>query len=401
MISYHEALNVLTKEAITYSVRPLGTETVPLEAVLGSILAADIVADRDYPPFNRSAMDGFAFNFEDWQAGIREFKIAEVVFAGQMAEKNIVRGECYKIMTGAAVPPAATCVVRIEDTTASSDSVTILAEELRLFQNIARQGEDTKKGEIIIKAPVCCSPSIISAMATTGNASVKVKKMPELAIFTTGDEVVNVGAPVSPVQIRNSNQHVLVSALQKWRISPAIVQHLPDQKAIIHEALKNALECDIIILSGGVSAGDADFVPEILKELGAEVLFYKVAIRPGKPIWCGKLPQGGIVFALPGNPLSCLVTFTVFVEAYLHQLLYQCAKPRYRFPITTSRYKKHGLTEFFTVKVAASPHYGLSPIPFNGSGDIRAGLLADGLAIQPAETNQLEQDDFVEFIPFA
>jgi molybdopterin molybdotransferase len=399
-ITFEEALDILSESAIALSDISCKEETVSIENALGRILSENILADRDYPPFNRSAMDGFAINFADWQEGIRGFVIAEVIFAGQTAAKLLSRGQCYKIMTGAAVPPAANCVVRREDTTQTADRVNINAEELRSFQNIAKQGEDTKKGEIIVTAPVYCTPAIISTLATTGNAKVKVKKMPEVAVFTTGDEVVEAGAPVSSVQIRNSNQHLLKSMLQKWQIFPAVVQHLADDKAEIQQALEKAIHHDIIILSGGVSAGDADFVPEILKDLGVENLFYKVAIKPGKPIWCGKLPRGGMVFALPGNPFSCLVTFSLFVEGYLHQLIYKRKKIRYKFPVNASRIKKHKLTEFFPVEVATSPDFGVKPIPFNGSGDIRAGLFADGLAIHPHDATSLLKGDLVEFIPF-
>ncbi len=400
MTSFEEAIATIRSSAEAQSILSLKEEKVPLEQAPGRILASDVVADRDYPPFNRSAMDGFAFNLSDWQEGIRSFHIAEVVFAGQIATKALEKGECYKIMTGAAVPLSANCVVRREDTVEEAGMVNILSDEIRAFQNIARQGEDTRKGEVIIKAPVSCSPSVVSALATTGHAVVRVKKMLEVAVFTTGDEVVNAGDPVSPVQIRNSNQHLLLAMLQKWDISPAIIQHLADKKEIIRKSLGEAIQHDIVILSGGVSAGDADFVPEILKDLGVEQLFYKVAIRPGKPIWCGKLPTGGIVFALPGNPFSCLVTFKLFVESYLHQLLFREKKSTFKFPITTTRYKKHKLTEFFPVQVSTFPEHGIRPILFNGSGDIRAGLFADGIAIQPAEINQLNEGDFIEFIPF-
>ena len=178
MISYEEAVDIVTKAAEAKADKSFAEEEVPLEQALGRILASDVVADRDYPPFNRSAMDGFAFSFSDWQEGVRNFRIAEVVFAGQEATKELEKGACYKIMTGAAVPETASCVVRREDTIETGGMVDILSEEVRAFQNIARQGEDTRKGDIIIKAPTSCSPSVISALATTGHAVVKVKKVP-------------------------------------------------------------------------------------------------------------------------------------------------------------------------------------------------------------------------------
>lgn len=400
MISFEEANKIISELAKVFSEKYVGEELVPIEEALGRVLAGDIAADRDYPPFNRSAMDGFAIQLADWEGGIRSFKIVEVVFAGQESKNSLSKGDCYKIMTGAAVPPAANCVIRREDTIEKDGLVTINIDDLRLFQNIAKQGEDTKKGEVIIKSSEKCTPSVVSALATTGNSSVMVKALPKVALFTTGDEVVKANEPVSAVQIRNSNQHLLKSLLQKWLITPVSTEHLPDEKAAIEKALSNALENDIIILSGGVSAGDADFIPEILQSLGVENLFYKVAIRPGKPIWCGKLPSGGIVFALPGNPFSTLVTFTLFVEHYLHEIFFSDARPVYNYALTAARSKKHKLTEFFPVKLEKTPGFGLTPIQFNGSGDIRAGLFADGLAIQESEKENLIGGEQVKFILF-
>lgn len=400
MISYEEANRIISENAKLLSKKYPGEELVPIEKALGRVLARDIVADRDYPPFNRSAMDGFAIQLEDWEGGIRSFKIIEVIFAGQESKKSLSKGECYKIMTGAALPSDANTVVRREDTIEKDSLVNINIDDLRVFQNIAKQGEDTKKEDVIIQASEKCTPSVISALATTGYSSVMVKALPKVSLFTTGNEVVNVNEPASAVQIRNSNQHLLKSLLHRWNIVPVSVEHLPDEKGAIEKALKNALQSDIVILSGGVSAGDADFIPDILQLLGVTNLFYKVAIRPGKPIWCGILPSGGMVFALPGNPFSTLVTFTLFVERYLHEIFFSEERPVYSYPLTATRFKKHKLTEFFPVKLEKAPAYGLTPIQFNGSGDIRAGLFADGLAIQASEKENLKGGELVNFIPF-
>lgn len=392
MISYQEALTIIKSAIKSY-----GSETVALADAFGRSLAENIYADRDYPPFNRSAMDGFAFHSKDWEKGLRSFTIQEIIYAGQEWQNPLSPGKCYKIMTGAAVPPSANVVVRREDTEEISNKAIIRTDLVREFQNIARQGEDVEKDALIVKAPCKCTASVISALATIGKAEVLVHKIPQVALYTTGDEVVDPTEEVSAVQIRNSNKYLLYSLLQKWGITPSIVKHLPDNKEALEAALKAGISQDIVLLCGGVSAGDADFVPEILSGLGVQKLFHKVAIRPGKPIWCGRLPNGGIVFALPGNPFSCLVTFSVFVEAYLNIVFHKKERPLQKQWLNQDHAKKHRLTEFLPVKFGLS---GVVPMKYNGSGDIRAGLDADGLVIHPSSSNLLPAGDSVDFVPF-
>lgn len=374
-------------------------ELVSLEDADGRFLSKDIIADRNYPPFNRAAMDGYAIMKIDWEKGIRKYKIAETILAGQASQVQITSGYCYKIMTGAATPPAADAIIRREDAKEFDQEVELQADEVRSYQNISREGEDAKKGNLLVRAPARCNAQIISILAATGNHQVEVYSLPSVSVVTTGDEVVPIPGAVTPYQIRNSNQFLLKSLLKKWQISPRFSRHVGDQIEALQEALSEAITSDITIINGGVSAGDADYVPAILKSLGVKEIFHKVSIRPGKPLWVGQTSEDKVVFALPGNPLSCLTTFTIFVESFLFKSNGFESRPSFKLPILQSRSKKHSLTEFFPVRLDPEA-VGLQVLGYNGSGDITAGVFADGLGVQPNDCPSLLNGDLVEFYSF-
>jgi molybdopterin molybdotransferase len=394
MLTYKQAQQVIT--GLSHS---FGTETVALNDAGNRILAEDIDADRDYPPFNRATMDGYAINTRDWESGACEFKVQQVIYAGQTGENELQAAACYKIMTGAPVPLSANAVIRREDAVQVGDEVRFDLETIRPYQNIARQGEDIKIGEGILKANSICTPAVISLLATMGKNTIKVKALPRVALFTTGDEVVDATAEIKPNQIRNSNQYLLKSLLKKWLIKPQVCEHVIDDKEQLTNTLNKVLNFDIIITCGGVSAGDADYLPEVLDGLGVKKLFHKLSIRPGKPIWCGQLPNGGLVFALPGNPFSCMVTFKLFIEAYL-SVCFGLGMPKLlQLPFSGKRKRNSGFDEFFPVSISGEPS-ALHPIPINTSGDIRLGLHADALAFHPAEVDELKDDDLVNCLLF-
>lgn len=395
MIHYQEAQQIILAQA-----KPFATESIALSNVLGRTLAETIVADRDYPPFNRSTMDGFAFNYEDFEKGIKQYKIIDTIFAGSTTNKVLQQGECFKIMTGASVPISANVVIRKEDTSVADNLLTLHIEACKPFQNIAKQGEDITAATNIITDNTICTPAVISVLAALGKSEVTVKRLPSVSIFTTGNEIVPVETnPIDTVQIRNSNQYLLKALLQQWQIQPSICKHLQDDKAALTAAFKEALPSDIIIINGGVSAGDADYVPEVLASLGVQLLFHKIAIRPGKPLWCGKLPNGGLVFALPGNPFSCMVTFQLFIKPYLLACFDLPQQPFLQLPLAISKAKNVGLDEFFPAQIHAAPMR-IIPLHFKTSGDVKATLFADGIALHPATVQALEANTIVNYLPF-
>ena len=391
MLTYIQAQEIVTSLAKSF-----GGEEIALEDADGRVLAESVPADRDYPPFNRATMDGYAINPWDWEDGVRRFKVQQVIYAGQVAEAELSAENCYKIMTGAPVPVSASAVVRREDAVEVNGIVSFNIGTLKPFQNIARKGEDMHHGDVVLQKGMLCNPSAISLLASLGKVKLKVEKLPKVALFTTGDEVVEPGMPVSASQIRNGNQYLLKTLLKKWLIKPAVYKHIPDDKALLKQHLAEGLDCDMVITCGGVSAGDADYLPEVLEGIGVKKLFHKVAIRPGKPIWCGQMPNGGLVFALPGNPFSCHVTFKLFIETYL-MACFGLPKPTLsQLPLLSAKAKKVNLDEFFPARLSSE---GILSIAFNSSGDIKSALAADALAVHPMDVGDLGVGDRVGFSP--
>ena len=256
------------------------------------------------------------------------------------------------------------------------------------FSNVATKGQDIKENTPILKIGDKCTPPVISLLATLGKEYVIVNKLPTIAVFTTGDEIVEVGKSVSEVQIRNSNVHLLKALLKERNISPKLYKHVADNKEDLKKVFTEACDYDVIITSGGVSAGDADFLPEVFEELNIKRVFHKTAIKPGKPIWVGKMPNGGTVFALPGNPFSTLVTFRLFVDLFL-KLSNGITPITYQRSFHGLRNKMTTLDEFFPVNINEENN-SLEPIPINGSGDIRLGLHADAIAHHPEDIATLQ-----------
>ena len=387
MLSYIEAQHIIKSFAHSF-----GTEKVLLDDALGRVIAEDVFADRDYPPFNRSAMDGYAIRAEDLQNGINKFEIVDAIYAGGNTEKDISSAQCYKIMTGAAVPISANAVIRKEDAEQNENAVSFLINEIKPFQNIARRGEDMKERDLVLNKSGKCNAAVIGLLASVGKHNPLVESLPTVAIITTGNEVMQLGEEVSEVQIRNSNLYVLKALLKSWNIKPSYHYHAPDDPQKILSVLENALQFDIVIINGGVSAGDADYVPSVLQQLGVKQFFHKVAIRPGKPFWCGH-KEKTMVFALPGNPLSCLVTFTLFIRHYLESC-FGLSSSLLSLPIAEERKQKVKLDEFFPVKIKGEPSQ-FHPISFNGSGDIRLGFEANAFAIHPADKAELKKGEII------
>lgn len=386
------------QEIIKAAAHSFGKEMVPLEQAFGRVVCEKIISDRDYPPFNRAAMDGYALRFEDFEKGQRKFFVNETIFAGQTPSTTLSPGQCYKIMTGASTPQDANLIIRREDTEEENGTVTIRIDSAKRLQNIARRGEDLRGGDVIIDKAIQANAAVISLLAAIGKPSILVEKLPRIALVTTGNEVKAIEEAVTDVQIRNSNAWLLRSLLHKQGIHPFSVAHAPDEPAAMHQAFKNALQADIVISCGGVSAGDADFVPDTMDALGVEKLFHKLMIRPGKPTWCGKTADGKMVFALPGNPLSCMVTFTLLVQPYLNACYGLPSPISISMTLKDSRTKKTDLDEFFPVKIIAGTST-VQIVPFNGSGDIRAALFADGIARHAREKPVINPGDQVEVLP--
>jgi molybdopterin molybdotransferase len=309
-LSVDEAL-----ERILARVRTLEPLSVDLLDALGATLADDAIADRDVPPFRNSAMDGYAVIAADVAGAPATLRVVGEIAAGAMPPRPIVRGEAMRIMTGAPLPDGADTIVRVEDTDNRTDSVTITVAT-KLGTSVRAAGEDLKHGETILRTGTVLRAAEIGVLATIGRKSVRVIGRPRVAVLSTGDELVELDAPLRPGQIRDANRYSLASAARAMGATPVPLGIVRDTADDLRRALRDAAsKADVIVTSGGVSVGDHDHVKPVVDELGS-MDFWSIAIRPGRPLAFGEI-DGKLIFGLPGNPVSSLLGFELFVRPAL------------------------------------------------------------------------------------
>ncbi len=295
----------------------LGLEKISILEALGRVLGEDIVAERDNPPWDNSAMDGFAVRWEDirQEQPIQKpvtLSVIEDVPAGKMPSKTVGPGQAIRIMTGAPIPRGADTVLKVEDTEHTPDSVRVFKPEPR-GANIRPQGEDVKKGDCIIAKGTRIRPGEAGMLAILAKSFVFAYQRPRVAILSTGDELADLDERFSEEKIINSNSYGIAAAVQEAGGVPLLLGIARDTPAALKEKISHGLNADILVLSGGVSMGDYDFTKAVFRDLGAEMNFWKLAIRPGQPLAFGKI-QGKLAFGLPGNPVSSMVTFEQLVR---------------------------------------------------------------------------------------
>jgi molybdopterin molybdotransferase len=366
-------MNLVTVEQanqlILSQLRNFRTETVPFEDALGKILAEDIRADRDLPPFNRVTMDGIAINSLAITQ-INSFRIKATQAAGDVPIAIDETGQCVEIMTGAALSPTLDTVIRYEDVTISNGVATLLNGQFRKGQNIHFEGADKKKKDLMVAAGSRVTPAITGIAASVGKTELVVKKMPSVIIISSGDELVAVDEQPSPYQIRQSNGYTIKAALRQNGIVADMV-HIPDDAAITRQQLEKSLAAyDVLLLSGGVSMGKFDYIPKALEELGVQKLFHKVQQRPGKPFWFGSDARGVLVFAFPGNPVA---TFMCLRRYFLTWLSATMGIPQQsQFAVLGVDFTfEPDLGYFLQVKLSGNDQAQLvaTPLEGNGSGD--------------------------------
>lgn len=316
---------ILVEEAekiILNHTKDFDSEDIPLFDSIGRILAEDLITDRDLPPFNRATVDGIAISFKDYLDGIRKFKIKGVQAAGQTPINIDRKGQCIEIMTGAAVNKNLDTVIPYEDLIIQNGQAIVQEVPVQKDQNIHPQGSDKIKGEILVKKDNIITPTILGVSASIGKVKIKVKKLPRILIITTGDELVPMDSNPTDYQIRQSNAINIQAELKKYKIQ-AHAMHLKDNREMIETKLKSNLQhYDVILLTGAVSMGKFDYIPEVLKNLNVQKFFHKVKQRPGKPFWFGKSQESTLIFAFPGNPVSAFLClhryFIPWLEASLN-----------------------------------------------------------------------------------
>lgn len=368
MISVPEAERIVQQNGLS-----LPAVACPVAEAGGLVLRQDVRADRDLPPFDRVTMDGIAIALAAWEAGRRTFQIEATQNAGAPPLALKDRDACIQVMTGAALPQGCDCVVPYEDLTIAGNAAELAdGVGLRRMQNVHRRGSDRWKDEMLLRIGCILRSPEIAILASVGKSKVRVGSRPSVALVATGDELVDVDQPVLPYQVRRSNSSAMQSALLQLRCPTVSTLHARDDRGELESCLREALAAhDLLILSGGVSMGKRDFVPDVLKSLGAEALFHRVSQRPGKPLWFGKMSDGKPVFALPGNPVSALVCF----HRYVLPFLFVSMGARWPAPDSAALGREVAFDEpltYFVPVVQAASAEGLpvvTPVPYGGSGD--------------------------------
>ena len=323
------------RAAVLERIRPLGAERVALTGALGRVLAADVAAPYDNPPHDNSAMDGFAVRFADVAAATEEspaaLPVIEDIPAGRVPEHRLEAGQASRIMTGAPVPPGCDTVIRVEDTRDHGDRVDILvpAEE---GANIRRRGEDMREGEPLIRAGAELGSGEVGVLAAVQQSFVAVGRRPTVAVLSSGDELVEIDQVRGPGQIVNSNTPALGAVARACGAEPVLLPTVADDEAAIRASVETALTCDFVVSSGGVSVGEYDYVKKVLDDLGAEEVLWRVAMKPGKPLFFCML-RGKPYFGLPGNPVSSLMSFLQFVGPAVRKA---AGHPPERWPLPES-----------------------------------------------------------------
>ena len=320
MITVQEAHSLIS-QSVTVS----GTEQLPLGQLQGMVLAQEVRAPFALPRFTNAAMDGFALTWSDISTASKEsparLKVTQKIPAGTLSTLPVVSGECAEIMTGAPVPEGADTVVAFEESSGFGREFVEIFKAPKKGANVRYSGEEVALGEIVLHKGAILSPSEIAVLASFGLASAAVHKKPKVAIVTVGDEVRNPGEELSGAEIYNCNRSLLESACRSIGIEPVMVCHAPDKKELLREVLALALgACDLLITAGGISSGEYDFVQEELSVLGVTKKFWKIAQKPGKPLYFGSSAEGKVVFSLPGNPVSALVCFVEYCVPALSAL---------------------------------------------------------------------------------
>jgi molybdopterin molybdotransferase len=398
MISVEEAENIILKTVKNTSY----TEGSSLLNAIGRMLAEDILADRDFPPFDRVTMDGIAFNYAAFSAGQRRFFIENTQAAGEKQLTLLDAHHCIEIMTGAVMPLGCDTVVRYEDVKIDNGFAEIQIESVDYQQNTHKKGTDRKAGAVLIPKGKRLSAAEIGTAATVGKAILNVFKLPKVAIVSTGNELVEIDETPEDHQIRRSNVYAIAAILADKFSIDAHLFHFNDDEMGITEGLKNILaQHDLVILSGAVSEGKFDFVPKALALNEVTCLFHKIAQRPGKPLWFGQQSDKTVVFGLPGNPVSTFMCACRYVLPWINAYLMQKPTNYPSVMLAEDVHFKPSLTYFLQVKLENNNGILMAkPVAGGGSGDLANLNDADGFLELNANKSVFLKGETFRFIGF-
>lgn len=386
MITFDEAFDIVMKSAFETE-----TETISFIVSDGRILAEDIISDIDMPPFNRTAVDGYACRRSDIY---HDLEVIEVIAAGKEPLKSVGKNQCSKIMTGAIIPDNCDIVFMVEESEnrpLNKIRFTGIGPKL----NISYKGEDVRTGDVVLKQGKFIKPQDIAVLAAVGHTNVLVKKMPEVGIISTGDELVEPVSLPGISQIRNSNAYQLLTQVTRAGGKGRYYGIAPDVEKITFEIIQKAItENDIVLITGGVSMGDFDFVPLVLKQAGVRILFDQVNVQPGKPTIFG-IHSKSVVFGLPGNPVSSFIQFETLVRPFINKMMGYDWKPiELKLPMAVS-YERKSTVRMGWIPVNINKNMEVMPVDFHGSGHISALPDSDGIIALKSGIKSLEKGEIV------
>jgi molybdopterin molybdotransferase len=399
MISVAEAESLIRSRLVGFS-----SQHRSINSAAGAILREPILAERDQPPFDRVTMDGIAIRFDDFARGTRRFTVAGMQAAGMSVTSMDESDACIEVMTGAVMPAGCDSVIAIEQTKRDGSQLVLTSDyQPQRGQFIHRRGSDCRAGDTLVEPGTVLRAPELAVIAANGYATVDVTRQPRVAILATGDELVDVDASVADWQIRRSNDRALAALLASRGLHDWRLEHVVDDRDVLTVTIAQQLgDRDVLILSGGVSMGQRDYVPEVLRELGVEQVFHKIAQRPGKPMWFGIGPRGQAVFALPGNPVSVLVCGTRYVIPGLLGAMGAVAKPPPRVVLAAPIDFAAALTYFVPVSLQsdASGRLMATPLPPQTSGDFSALTLTDGFVELPPDLKHFPAGFIAAYYPW-
>jgi molybdenum cofactor synthesis domain-containing protein len=386
MIPISEAIKIIKSE--TFSIE---TETIDLQDSIGRVLAEDVFADMDLPPFDRSQMDGFAVRSDDTHAAPVKLKIVGESVAGKGFDGKINYGETVRIMTGARVPNGADAVQKVELTRETGENFVEILEAAKPKQNLVERAAEIKKGAQVFSAGERITENMSPAIASFGYAKLKVSRKPKAAILATGSEIVDISETPGKDQIRNSNSIMLEAFAKKTGAEPEVFSKVKDDISCLKSQISDALKTnDVLIITGGVSVGDYDFTKPALRELGAEIFFEKISLKPGKPMVFAKL-NDKLIFGLPGNPVSVAVTFCLFVRtALLHMQGAKNCELKKGFAVAGERIKGAKERDSYlpvSLRTNAKGNLTIESLRFGGSSNFIAFSRANALVFIPQNTS--------------
>jgi molybdopterin molybdotransferase len=405
MLTIDEALR-----AVLGRCAPLPAQVRPLVATLGCVLAEDVTADLDLPPFDKALVDGYALRSADLGAGgdDRRLTVVEEITAGRMPTRALGPREASAIMTGAPLPPGADAVVMIEQTRRSGDVVVVDDPAVTPGKFRLRRGREMRAGEVVLRRGERLNAPRLGLLASVGRTEARVIPPPRVVVVPTGDELVEPDRVPGPGQIRNSNALMLRTMALAAGAEAEALAIAPDDPQRLAEALERGLSADVLVITGGVSAGNRDLVPGTLEQLGVERVFHKVRMKPGKPLWYGVGPRRGdsspgpLVFGLPGNPVSGIVGFLLFVRPALDILTARGTQgaATVALPLALPFTHRGDRPTYHPARVSTEGgRTAVAPLDWAGSADLKTVAQADGFAIFAAGDRTYQQGEIVGFLP--